>query len=350
MPLDQSTWTQLARHQHREVAPDRSVAPRPEVSTASESVGEHDDGLSRLLARAVQERTGRSSANLRPGTAYGPGTIRDNKIGAHRRRGGAQQGGGQQGGGPGGVLGGHRVGGGHQGAAQQGGGQVGVLGGHRIRGGQQGGAQQGGAQQGGAQQGGAQQGGAQQGGAQQGGVPGQARTVPVEPVTFKASADDAAPTGVTLAARFASMVAVWSKLGVSFTQAPTVELVDVRLKTGGGVRQERDEIRTKHTANAAVTLFLVDNALPENGGGTTVGAGPGAKILLSDRGRSTTVLAHEMGHAMGLDHPVPGADQNTIMTPTGSMDIDNPTRNPIANYQTLTWPLTGLQTVIHPDP
>jgi hypothetical protein len=169
-------------------------------------------------------------------------------------------------------------------------------------------------------------------------------------VVFKETAADPAPTGVSWTSRFVSTQDIWGKLGVSFTPAAAVEITDAALKTAGGSRTERDLIRGSWNG-AAVGVFMVDNELADAGGGATVGGGAaGAKIALSDWGASDTLLAHEMGHVLGLGHPPADADANTIMTPTGSNNNPNPTRNTIGNYNRITWPVPSGSTIINPDP
>ena len=96
---------------------------------------------------------------------------------------------------------------------------------------------------------------------------------------------------------------------------------------------------------------MVDNDIAFlGGGGTVLGGSADAQIVLSDRGTSDTLLAHEMGHVLGLGHPPGGADANTIMTPSGSHSTANPTRNTIGNYNRITWPAPSGSVPINPDP
>jgi hypothetical protein len=183
------------------------------------------------------------------------------------------------------------------------------------------------------------------------GQPGNARSVDLQPVVFRDNAADPSPTGGSWSRRFSPSNTIWGKLGVTFTSATPVTIDNATLKVAGGSRAERDSIRATHTDASKVCVFLTDNDLADAGGGGTVGGGAaGAKVALSDRGTSNTLLAHELGHALGLGHPPGGGDTNTIMEPTGSNNSDNPTRNTIGNYNRITWPAAGPPTTIHPDP
>ena len=180
-------------------------------------------------------------------------------------------------------------------------------------------------------------------------MPGQGRQVAVQPVVFKADASDASPTGVSCTRRMASTRTVWGKLGVEFTLASPLVIENATHKTGGGDRASRDAVRATWSGSG-VGVFFVDNDIADAGGGATVGGGAdGSKIALSDRGTSDTLLAHEMGHSLGLGHPPSGADDNTIMTPSGSNSGANPTRNTIGNYNRITWPAPGSSTIINPE-
>ncbi len=183
------------------------------------------------------------------------------------------------------------------------------------------------------------------------GQAGNARSVDLQPVVFRNDATDAAPTGGSWSRRLTGSNTIWGKLGVSFNDASPVTIDNSTLKTAGSDRAERDAIRASHSDASKVCVFLTDNDLADAGGGGTVGGGaPGGKIALSDRGTSDTLLAHELGHILGLDHPPAGADANTVMEPSSSINVDNPTRNTIGNYNRIVWPAAGAPVTIHPDP
>ena len=180
--------------------------------------------------------------------------------------------------------------------------------------------------------------------------PGNSRAVTVQPVFFKDSATDAAPTGTSWTRRFNMTNTVWNKLGVTFTASAAITKIDALNKTAGSTEAEYHRIRATQTG-AGVEVFMVDNPITWAGGGGCVNGGSdAAQIVLSDGGTSDTVLAHELGHALGLGHPpLPGADTNTIMTPSGSNSVANPTRNTMANYNLITWPAAGAATCLTPD-
>lgn len=181
-------------------------------------------------------------------------------------------------------------------------------------------------------------------------TPGQQRSVDLQPVVFRSSAADPTPTGGSWSRRFRLSNTIWNKLGVQLTAASAVTITDPVLKSAGSNRAERDSIRAAHDDASKVCVFLTDNDLADAGGGGTVGGGAaGAKIALSDRGTSNTLLAHELGHVLGLGHPPGDADANTIMEASGSNAADNPTRNTIGNYRRITWPAPGSDTCINPD-
>lgn len=192
--------------------------------------------------------------------------------------------------------------------------------------------------------------------AERGGVPcasdayrAELRDVALQPVFFRSSATDISPTGTSWPTRFAAANRIWGKLGVTFTAASPTVLTDASNKTAGASDQEIIGVMGLATG-AGVEIFVVDNAIAHQGGAATANAGSAAaQSVISDGGTSDTLLAHELGHVLGLGHPPAGADANTIMQPTGSRDTANPTRNTIDNYNRIAWPPPGNLTCIKPD-
>jgi hypothetical protein len=179
--------------------------------------------------------------------------------------------------------------------------------------------------------------------------PGSARDVTLQPVFLKSSAADPSPTGTSWATRLGPAQTIWRKLGVSVTAASPVTIVDAQ-KTAGSTDAELLSIMQLRTG-AGNEVFMVDNDIAHQGGaGTARGGSADAQVVLSDHGTSNTLLAHEVGHILGLGHPPAGADAGTIMEPTGGHSAPNPTRNTMANYRRITWPLPVIPTCLHPDP
>jgi hypothetical protein len=184
--------------------------------------------------------------------------------------------------------------------------------------------------------------------------PGNARQVGVQPIFFRNNAADAAPTGASFPGRMRVTQEVWGKVGVGFTVNPAIMRDDAAHKGSGATNAELAAIAGLRTA-AGVEVFVVDNDIAFLGGAATFMSppGPASKTILSDRGTSDTLLAHEMGHVLGLNHPGDGTahdgEANTILQPTGSHSVANPTRNTALNSRRLTWP-AGAPTCIRPDP
>lgn len=184
--------------------------------------------------------------------------------------------------------------------------------------------------------------------------PGDSRTLDLQPVFLRTDATDTAPTGVSWTRRFNEANAIWGKLGITFTEL-TPLTIDTPLKTNGNSIAERDAVAALR-AGPGVEVFMVDNDMLHAGGGST--RPPGAplcdgNIVMSDRGTSDTLLAHELGHMLGIGHPGTGAnsgDPGTIMQGSGSHSVANPTRNTMVNFAAIQCPAPIASTCLNPDP
>jgi len=151
---------------------------------------------------------------------------------------------------------------------------------------------------------------------------------------------------------------IWGKIGVTFNDLGAVT-VDTALKSSGNTAAERASIRALRSG-AGVEVYLVNNNMPGVGGADTlppIGAGCGAtgNIVMSDLGASNTLLAHELGHILGLDHPgqappFNAGDAGTIMETSGSNATANPTRNTMVNFSRILCPPGTGSTCLNPDP
>jgi peptidoglycan hydrolase-like protein with peptidoglycan-binding domain len=179
--------------------------------------------------------------------------------------------------------------------------------------------------------------------------PGNQRQVTLQPVFFRDSVADPAPTGTSWAGRFFQSNVIWGKIGVSFSARSPVTLTNAVNKIAGANDAEANRIAALRTG-AGIEVFLVDNDMAGSGGASTSpGGGAAGNIVMSDRGTSDTLLAHELGHILGLGHP-PDADAGTIMVGSNSHSIANPTRNTMCNYARITFPARGAETCLLPDP
>jgi outer membrane protein OmpA-like peptidoglycan-associated protein len=185
--------------------------------------------------------------------------------------------------------------------------------------------------------------------------PGVSRNLDLQPVFLRTDPADASPTGTSWTRRFNEANTIWGKIGGTFNDLGAITL-DTPLKTNGTTDAEINAVRALRS-RAGVEVFLVDNDMTSSGGASKA-PGPGAScgaagnIVMSDRGTSNTLLAHELGHILGLQHPGtppnPG-EAGTILEPSNSNSAANPTRNTLANFNRLLCPAPTGSTCLNPD-
>lgn len=179
--------------------------------------------------------------------------------------------------------------------------------------------------------------------------PGVARNVLLQPVFFTCGANDPDPTGGSFFTQLTKANEIWSKLGVTFTTNSPVTLNDCLNKTNGTTEAEQNAIGNLHSG-AGIEVYYVDNNLASAGGGSTLSAGNASNVVLSDFGTSETLLAHELGHVLGLGHPPSNAEAGTIMQPSSSHSVANPERNTIGNLAFIVFPVGTDPICLTPDP
>lgn len=142
------------------------------------------------------------------------------------------------------------------------------------------------------------------------------RALTCQPVAFRNNAADPSPSGSTIAAQFATAQTVWAKACMDIIVLPTVFIDDATLKVSDNLAA----IRASYTDGNpnVIEVFFVSNLLPGIGGGSAGGIGVAScKVVMAEPNAGNPVLlAHELGHVLGLLHP-PGSDPGTVMQPTG---------------------------------
>lgn len=150
------------------------------------------------------------------------------------------------------------------------------------------------------------------------------RRLIVQPVGFKTTASDPSPSGSTTAAQLGTAQTVWSKACIEFEIRPITYIEDAALKTSSDLTA----IRAAYTDGDpnVIEIFFVQNSLPGIGGGSAGAIGVAScKIVAAEPNAGDHVLlAHELGHVLGLLHPGSGSnsDAGTVMAPTGSATVD----------------------------
>lgn len=170
------------------------------------------------------------------------------------------------------------------------------------------------------------------------------------------SGDDAAPPNsvANAAVVFESAYAIWGQACIELLRAADKIVSDAGLPAVGATGALAEAYAAAVAAlftpddQLAIPVFVVPDRLDPIGGGVTFDGGTAlAKVVIS-RGaelgspptlRNPQLLAHELGHVfLGL-HLTDNArakwwfppDNNTVLTPSGSVNLRNPARNPDTN-------------------
>ncbi len=180
----------------------------------------------------------------------------------------------------------------------------------------------------------------------------------IRPVFFRndPGKNDPSPTGKSLAPRLQEANRIWGKCGVEFTAAEPRMVEDSESKIAGNKREELTVVERAYSKKGTgPQVFFLDNDLSFFGGGVTGPkdqTGDDAKIMLSDHGSNDRLLAHELGHAMGIGfHPdaAPYLPNNSIMQPSG-VNKTNPDLVTDIMCSILTWPAKTDKKCWHVDP
>lgn len=143
------------------------------------------------------------------------------------------------------------------------------------------------------------------------------RRLIVQPVGFRFATSDPNPSASTAAAQLTLAQTIWANCCIDIEVRPTILITNATLKTSSSI----SAIKAAYTDPAAnvIEIFFVQNTLPGVGGGTACAIGVASqKLVIAEPNNGNPVLvAHEIGHALGLLHP-PSSDFGTVMQPTGS--------------------------------
>ena len=179
------------------------------------------------------------------------------------------------------------------------------------------------------------------------------RILEIDPIGFS-RLGSGPHTGTSLASKRPAADRLWRKCCVQLHLRP------LRVITDPGRFAETDPSRIPrwNDFQGAVRVYFMD-AMTGHGGGFTQQHGMvEARIMIADQDANPNLLAHEIGHALGGDHPHghgsilwPG-DPGTILEPSGAVGKPNPSRNTLSNCCQVrnSGLVTGHRCRMTPDP
>ncbi len=181
----------------------------------------------------------------------------------------------------------------------------------------------------------------------------------IQPIFVRDSPTDTHPTGAAYVIGRKEAETQWTKkAGIVFTWREPRFVDDPAFKVVTVGDQEAKLLATVQDAGCIEVFFIQDfNPPRSHGGASTWESGkPDAQIIISDAsvtapgpGHDTVFLAHELGHVMGLGHPVMPlglipSSTNTLMC-VSDLGVPRPARNSQENVDNARKALKGFKLV-----
>jgi hypothetical protein len=152
------------------------------------------------------------------------------------------------------------------------------------------------------------------------------RTLKICPIRIRAGSTDTSPTGTSMGSQLEKAKQVWRQCCIEILVQGTQTVTAAGLKQidapGPNDDFSAEEIALFQRVDKSdcVEVYFFDRYDPRHAGGDGVtqnGGTASCKVAVADDGNATdsVLLAHEMGHCLGLDHPDPA--DGSVMDPTG---------------------------------
>jgi hypothetical protein len=179
------------------------------------------------------------------------------------------------------------------------------------------------------------------------------RTLKLQPVQF--TTNGANPTGINWSTQLVEAERLWGECCIHLDPQGMITVNNNPVARTSTDRCTQIRAVPTPIPYDAIPVFYVDLPLAGDGGGWTDMAGSGLDAIFISSHADLTVLAHELGHVFGGDHPTAApssawlGDTNTILVPGNGQG--SPRLNSFHNCQRVQHCLfsTGNPCNFHPD-
>ncbi|HEV2843379.1 MAG TPA: hypothetical protein VG477_00920 [Thermoanaerobaculia bacterium] len=164
------------------------------------------------------------------------------------------------------------------------------------------------------------------------------RILKLRPFAFRNDANDALHSGTSWPGQLQAAKAIWGACCLQVDAEPLRLIDNPTLKNSSSIQRIRNEIQSGESLET-IEVILVNGVLPDGGGSTSHPGHLQAQVVMTNRNDGNpNLLAHELGHVLAGGHPAEpsnskrwAGDPDTVLQPSNSPNLPNPSRNTLNN-------------------